>query len=132
MNETLFAGPDHLGFRMIDDPRLERIQLPEDDDLVANREVLFHVRKVPPPAMQPRGAVVEDELEDGFGVTLEPLDAQSDHGSAHDGGLIQLQFGNGPQAAAVLIPPRPVKQQVLDRVDLEPRQKGSAFGTHSP
>ena len=75
----------------------------EDDHLVAHGEVLLHERQVPPAAMQPRRAVVEDKLEDGFGVVIEPLDAEGDDVAARGGRLIELQFGDGPEVAAVFV-----------------------------
>ena len=77
--------------------------------------------------MQPRGAVVEDQLEDGLGVLLEPLHAEGDDCAARRGRLAELQLGNGAELAAVLVAPRPVQQQVFDGADLQPGELRGAF-----
>ena len=55
-----------------------------------------------------------------------------DNSSAHTGGLVQLQFGDWPQLTAVLIASRPMKQQILDYVDLQPGQEQSPLRPHAP
>ena len=77
--------------------------------------------------MQPRGAVVENQLKDGLGVLLEPLDAEGDDRAPRRRRLAELQFGNGPELAAVLVAPRPMQQQVFDGANLQPRQLRRAF-----
>ena len=66
VDETFLAAFDDFGFRVVHRARLGFDELAEDKHLVANGKILFHERQVPPPAMQPRRAVVEHEFKNGF------------------------------------------------------------------
>src|SRR6266850_6651934 len=103
MNEALFPGHNNLRLRVVNGAWFNRTQFSKYDDLVANRKVLFHEGQVPPSAMQPRGAIVQDEFENGFCVLLEPLDAQRDCGAMRDRRFVQLQLRNRPEVTAILI-----------------------------
>ena len=77
--------------------------------------------------MQPRGPVIENQLEDGLGVLLVPFDAEGDDGAPRGHGLAELQLGNRQQMAAVLVAPWPMQQQVLDGANLQPGQLRRPF-----
>ena len=62
VNEVLLPSLDDFRVRMIYGARLQRDGLAEDNHLVSRRKILLHVGEVPPAAMQPGGAVVEDQL----------------------------------------------------------------------
>ena len=109
MNEALFPGLDDFRLGMVNRAWFNRTQLSKHHDLVADGKVLFHERQVPPSAMQPRSAIVQDQFENRFCVLLEPFDAEGDNGAMGDRRLVQLQLRNGPEVAAVFIPPWPVQ-----------------------
>ena len=113
--------------RMVYRARLELNWLAEHDHFVAHRKILLHERQVPPAAMQPRGAVIEDKLKDGLGVLLVPFDAEGDDGAPRGHGLAELQLGNWQQMAAVLVAPRPMQHQVFDRANLQTGQLRRPF-----
>ena len=64
MDEILLRRLNDFGFRMVDRARPERYDLAVDQHFVTGAKVLFQERQVPPAAMEPRRAIVEDELED--------------------------------------------------------------------
>ena len=47
-------------------------------------------------------------------------------------GFVAGQFGDGAEMAAVFVTPRPVQQQILDGVNVEPRQLRRAFRHRRP
>src|ERR1017187_4182177 len=77
--------------------------------------------------MEPRGPIVEDQLEDGLRVLLEPLHAQGDDRAPRGRRLAELQLGNWQELAAILVAPWPVQQQVLYGADVQPGQLRRAF-----
>src|SRR2546421_1574147 len=81
VDRTLFTR-NGLGFWMVHAPWFEGQRLAEDHYFVAFCKILFHEGQVPPPAMQPRRAIVEDNLENGFFVPAEPFSAERDDSSA--------------------------------------------------
>src|SRR5438552_752509 len=109
MNQALFPGLDDFRLGMVNRAWFRRTEFSKLHDLVADGEVLFHERQVPPPAMQPRGAIVQDEFENGFCVLLEPFDPERDYRAMRNRRLVQLQLRNGAEVAAVFITPRPVQ-----------------------
>ena len=107
-----------LGLGVIHRARFLRGELAVHVDEVAGFVVALHVRHVPPAAMQPRRAVVEDELEQALAVA-HPLDA-----SRHDrpGNRARVALGKGlglVRLVAILVAPGAVPQQVDDRADAE-------------
>ena len=127
VDEVLLAVLDDFRFRVVHGSRLEADRFAEDDHLFAHREVFLHERQVPPPAMQPRRAVIEDELEDGLGVLLVPLNAERDDRAPGGNRLLKRQVGDSPQLPAVLVTPWPMQEQVFDSADLQPSQLRRAF-----
>ena len=69
---------------------------------------------------------------------LIPLDAEGDDLAPRRRRLAELQLGNGPELAAVLVAAGPMQQQVFDGADLQPGQLRRAFradavqGCHRP
>src|SRR5437867_9779572 len=114
---------------MIDRARLERDQFSKHDHFIAYLEILLHERQVPPPAVEPRCPVVENEFENGFRVLLEPFNAKREDRSARDGWLVQLELDNRLELAAVLVTPWPVQQKRSEerRVGKECRSRWSPY-----
>src|SRR5260221_4255026 len=111
MNEALFPGLDDLRLGMVNRAWLNRTRFSKHNNLVPHGKVLFHEGQIPPAAMQPGGAIVQDEFENGFCVLLEPFDPKRDYSAMRDRRLVQLQLRNRPEVAAILIKPRPGQQQ---------------------
>ena len=82
--------------------------------------------------MQARRAVVEDKFKNGLCPTAKTFESLGDNGAARGGRLVPGQFGNGAEMPAVLIPPRAVQQQILDRVNIEPRELRCALRADAP
>jgi len=127
VDEVLLAVFADFGLRVVEGSGLEVHRFAERNHFLAHREVFLHERQVPPAAMQPRGAVIEDQLEDGAGVVLIPLDSVGDHPAPRGGRHAQLQPGDGGKVAAVFVPGRPMPQQVLEGANLQPGQLRGAF-----
>ncbi len=127
VDEVLLAVFQDFGLRVVHRPRFEVNRLSERDHFLPDREVLLHERQVPPAAMQPRGAVVENQLEDGLGAVLVPLDALGNNPAPRRGRLAELQSGYGVEMAAVFVAGRPMQQQVPDRANLQPGELRGAF-----
>src|SRR5262249_14364858 len=111
-----------FGFRMVKGARFGAEQLAKDHDFVADGEVFFHKRQIPPTAMQVRGAVVEHELEDGFGAVAEPFDSERDDLAACKGRLAELQVGDSAKLSPILVAAWPLQEQVLDGPNSQPFQ----------
>src|SRR5208283_5724172 len=103
-----------------------------NENLVAHGEILFHERQVPPAAMQPRRAVVEDDFKDRFAAAAKPFEAGRNDRAACGGRFLHRQFGDGAEMAAVLVSPWPVQEQILDGVNAEPRELCRAFAADTP
>src|SRR5205085_7253269 len=73
VNEVLLAAFERFSFGMVDNPRLERVRFAKGEHLISHRKIILHERQVPPAAMQPGRAIVEDDLENGFGMLFEPF-----------------------------------------------------------
>ena len=117
VNEVFVARFDNLRFGMVHGARPERNRLAIDEHFVARLKIFLHERQVPPAAVQPRRAVVEDEFEHRFAAAAPAFDAARDDFAARGGCLVQSQPGNGADMPAVFIAPRPVKQQIEDGIE---------------
>ena len=116
--DELLALLGYLRLGVIHRTRFLRLEFAVDVDEVAGFVVALHVRHVPPAAMQPRRAVVDDELEQALAKT-HPLDARRDDRPG-DGGIVALGQGlDLVRLVAVLVAPWPVPQQVGDGADAE-------------
>src|SRR5262245_34349084 len=82
--------------------------------------------------MQPRGAVVEDHFENGFRSLAIAFEAGGHDLAARSGRLIQLQPGDGEEAAAILMTARPMKQQIFNGPDAEPLELHRALTADTP
>ena len=122
------AGLDVFRLGMVDGARLERIGFAENHHVVADREILFEERQVPPAAMQPRRAVVENELEDGLGALGKIIHALRDDLAARGRGHAELQILDREKMAAVLVAARTVEEEIVDGENFQPRQLRRAFG----
>ena len=111
-------------FRMVDGARPERAGLAENHHFVADLENLLHERQVPPPAMQPRRAVFEHDLEYGLGLLAVVVGPERDDAPASGRRLMKLKFANGQQPPPVLVPSRRVVKQVADSEQAEPGKLG--------
>src|SRR2546430_2366115 len=128
MNEIFLVCLDDFRFRVVDGARLERIELAVHQDFLTLPEVFSHEREVPPAAVEPRRAVVENELEECFSATAPALYAERDNFAARGGRFVQLQVSDGTEAAAVFITSWTMQQQIADGVNSQPRQLRGAFG----
>ena len=81
--------------------------------------------------MQPRGAILQDDLENGFRMVVKPLDPERNDGAAGRRPLVQLQFANRSQVAAVFVAVRPVQQQIFYGENLQPGQLGCPLRAHA-
>ena len=111
---------------------LVSLSLPKDEHLVADRKILFHERQVPPAAMQPRRAVVENDFKNGFAAAAKTFEAERDDRAARRGRFVLRQFGDFAEMPAVFVTPRPVQQQILDGENVQPRQLRRAFRADAP
>ena len=127
VDDRVLAVFHDFRFRMVHGARLELNRLAEDDHFIAHRKILLHERQVPPAAMQPRGPVIENQLEDGLGVLLEPLDAEGDDLASRCDWVAELQAGDRQQLAPVLVAPRTMQQQVLYGANLDAGQLRRPF-----
>src|SRR5262245_22785373 len=116
---------------MVDGPWLQAENFAEHEHFVADGKILFHVRQIPPPAMQPRLSVIENQLEYRLGAFFEPFSACRDNLPAGYCGLLRAKFGDRAEMLTILIAIRPMEKQVLNRVDLKPRQLCGPFGANS-
>ena len=127
MDQAFLAVLHHLRLRMVDRARLERDRFAEHDHFVADLEIILHERQVPPPAMQPAGAVIQNEFEHGFGAFARPLHPQRLDSSPRDRRDAHLQFKNGTNLAPVVVAGWRVQQQILDCENSQPRQQPRPF-----
>jgi len=127
MDEVLLAVLEDFRFRVVHRPRFQCQQLAENDHFVAHGKVLLHVRQVPPAAVQPGRPVIENQLKDRLGVLREPLHPQGNDGASRRRRLVELQLGNWPELAAILVAVRPMQEQVFDGANLQPCQLHRAF-----
>ena len=127
MDEIFLALLDCFRFRMVDGARLQIDRLAVNHHFVTGLKVLLHERQVPPAAVQPRRAVVENEFEHRFAAAAPAFDAARDDFAARGGCLVQGQPGNGADMPAVFIAPRPVKQQIEDGMESEPGELRGAL-----
>ena len=109
MDEIFFTHLDHFRFRMVDGARLERNGPAVNQDFVTRVKVLFHERQVPPAAMQPRCAILQDEFKHRLAPGPPPFCAESDDFSARSGWLAQRQIGDGPKLRSVFVASRPMQ-----------------------
>jgi hypothetical protein len=72
--------------------------------------------------VEPRGAICQDQFEDGFCAFREPFDASGDDGSAGGRRFAATKVGNRLKSPAVFVTARTMKQQVFDSQDFEPGQ----------
>jgi hypothetical protein len=82
--------------------------------------------------VQPRRAVVEYEFENRLLSAAEMFCSEGDNSAARGGWLGQLQPGDGPEFPAILVAPRPVEQQILDRENSQSGKLRRALGPDSP
>src|SRR6267154_1672656 len=115
MDEILLPTFNYLSFWMVNYAWFQRNRPAENQHLIPDSEVLLHVGQIPPPAMQPSGAVVQHDFKNRFGMLLEPFGAKGNHFSMSAHRLMKCEFGNWAQFMAVFISVRPMKEQVLNR-----------------
>ena len=101
-------------------------------DFVAHHEIILHEGQVPPAAVEPGGAVIENDFEDGFLAAPEFFEAQGDDFTASGAGFIEGEFGNGAEMAAVLVAAGRVQEEVTDGKELEPGELLGAFAADAP
>jgi len=126
-----FLADDNLGFRMVHGSRLEAQRFAEHHHFVALREILLHERQIPPTAVQPRGAIVEDEFENGFLVVMEPLHTERHDGTASCNRFANADIPDRPEAIAIFVAAWPMQQEVLYRENFQSRQLCSPFRTNA-
>ncbi len=132
MDEAFFAGFDDLGFGMVDGAGFEEEGFAVDDDFVADFKIILHEGEVPPAEVVARGAVFEDEFEDGAGGFAKAFDAEGDDRAAGQGGLVELQLFDGTEMTAVFVATGAVEEEVFDGADVEAVELPGAFGTDAP
>ena len=132
VDETLLAALDDFGFGMIHRARLGLDELAEDEHLVADLEILFHERQVPPAAMQPRRAVVEDEFKNGFAAAAKTFQSLRDNRAARRERFVLRQFGDFAEMPAVFVTARRVQEQIFNRENAEPGKLRRAFAANAP
>jgi hypothetical protein len=72
-------------------------------------------------------------FKNGFVAAAKTLESLRHNGAARRERLRPSgQFGDGAEMPAVFVTPRPVQQQILDRVNPEPRQLRRAFAADAP
>ena len=82
--------------------------------------------------MEPRGAVLENELEDRprlFAKGLQPL---GDDPTASGGSLPESQIPDGQEMAAVFVAARAMQQQVANGVQAKAGQLRAPLGADTP
>ena len=131
MNRRVLAWFRLFRFRMIHRAGSERIGATKRHAFVPHGEKPLHEGQVPPTAMQPRRAIVEDQLKHRAPV------AKSLHPGRHDApengcGQSQLQVANRAEPASILVAARRVKQEVVHRAQAEPFQQMSPLRSHAP
>ena len=131
MDEVFFTRLDQFRFRMVERARLERNGPAVNQDFVTRVKVLFHERKVPPAAMQPRCAVLQDKFKHRLAPAAPPFCAERDDFSARSPRLAQCQIGDGPKPRSVFVASRPMHQQVARGMNFQPRQLRHALGTNA-
>ena len=132
MEEIFFAGFDDFRLRMVDGPRLERNELAISEHFIALLEVFFHERQVPPPAVEPRRAIVQDKFEHRPVPVAPAFDAEGDDLSARRGCLAQPQISHGPNVSPVLVAPGSVKAFWHSITIGFAGKLGCAFGADTP
>ena len=129
VDQKFFATIDDFRLGMIDGARLERLQLAEDHDFITHREVVLHVREIPPAAMQAARAVFEHKFKDGLGALGEGLDPLRDDATARGAGSSELQLADGEQMTPIFVAVGPVQQQIANGEELQAGKLRGAFRT---
>src|ERR1043166_8620511 len=106
MNRWFLAGFEHRGFGMIDGARFELEHFPENEDVVAGLKIFFHERQIPPPAMQPRRAVVENDFKNRPAAAAVTFQSLGDNNSAGGEGFAQRELGNFARVTAIFVTTR--------------------------
>src|SRR5262249_446159 len=101
---------------------LQLDQLSEDKNLVVPREIFFHERKVPPSAVQPRRAVVQDNFEDGLCSVTKPFEAHSDNSATGSPLPSFLKFGDFFKMRRVVVWAGAVQQEIFNCMDPQASQ----------
>ncbi len=125
-----FQRLDDFGFRVVDRAGAEGTRLAENDHLVARFEIISHEGQVPPAAMQPAGAVVQDQFKKRAAAAHAPRPGR-DGRAASQGGRAQLQIGDALEMAAVLVAERAVQEQVAHGAQVQPLQLRGPFRAHA-
>lgn len=118
---------DDFRLRMIHGARLERVRFAIDHDIVAIAKVILHEGEIPPAAMEPGGAVINDEFEDGLAAFGKSIQAHGNDLAANCGGSIEREIEDRQEMTAILITTRTMEQQVLNAVNAEPVQLSRAL-----
>jgi hypothetical protein len=82
----------------------------EDHHTLADLEAMLHKGQIPPPAMQPGGAVLNHHFKYRLSALAEILQALNHNAALNDGGLVEDKIVNGKEMAAIFITPRAQQQ----------------------
>src|SRR5436190_10322953 len=132
VNKTFFPTLYNLWFGMVHRARLGRPQFSKYHHFFTHMEVVFKKRQIPPAAMKSACSIIQDDLENRFGVLLEPFDTQGKDFALRDGRFVQLQFGYRTEMPAIFIATRPVQKQFFHCANVQLGQKHCPFRANSP